>query len=103
LSNVSCSGSQFVCVTIPRGTLFQFRCVGDSPLAVLGVTMPRNLSPYSRPRHRSADRDLSSRDRSRLLRIRPIRLHTDSSGTAPARVSVSVERWCFAQRAESFR
>ena len=29
-----------VCVTIPRGTVFQFRCVGDSPLAVLGVTMP---------------------------------------------------------------
>ena len=29
-----------VCVTIPHGTIFQFRCLGDSPLAVLGVTMP---------------------------------------------------------------
>ena len=29
-----------VCLTIPRGTHFQFRAVGDSALRVLGVTMP---------------------------------------------------------------
>lgn len=29
-----------VCVTIPTGTAFQFRAVGEAPLAALGVTMP---------------------------------------------------------------
>ena len=29
-----------VCVTIPVGTEFQFRCDGDAPLRVVGVTMP---------------------------------------------------------------
>jgi len=29
-----------VCLTIPCGTRFQFRCVGDEPLAAIGVTMP---------------------------------------------------------------
>jgi mannose-6-phosphate isomerase-like protein (cupin superfamily) len=29
-----------VCLTIPRGTHFQFRALGDSPLAAVGVTMP---------------------------------------------------------------
>ena len=28
------------CVSIPAGTHFQFRAVGDAPLAALGVTMP---------------------------------------------------------------
>lgn len=27
-------------VTLPRRTAFQFRCTGDEPLMVLGVTMP---------------------------------------------------------------
>ena len=30
-----------VCVTIPLGTMFQFRSLGDEPLAALGVTIPR--------------------------------------------------------------
>jgi mannose-6-phosphate isomerase-like protein (cupin superfamily) len=29
-----------VCLTIPVGTAFQFRCTGEEPLAVFGVTMP---------------------------------------------------------------
>lgn len=29
-----------VCITIPRGTRFQFRSQGDLPLTALGVTMP---------------------------------------------------------------
>ena len=29
-----------VCLTIPQGTHFQFRALGDTPLRVLGVTMP---------------------------------------------------------------
>jgi mannose-6-phosphate isomerase-like protein (cupin superfamily) len=29
-----------VCVTIPLGTHFQFRCIGDVPLAAVAVTMP---------------------------------------------------------------
>jgi len=29
-----------VCLTIPRGTHFQFRALGDAPLAAVGVTMP---------------------------------------------------------------
>ena len=29
-----------VCVTIPVGTAFQFRCDGDTPLRIVGVTMP---------------------------------------------------------------
>jgi len=29
-----------VCLTIPRGTHFQFRSLGDVPLVALGVTMP---------------------------------------------------------------
>ncbi len=29
-----------VCVTIPVGTDFQFRCDGDAPLEVIAVTMP---------------------------------------------------------------
>ena len=29
-----------VCLTIPQGTHFQFRCLGDEPLAAIGVTMP---------------------------------------------------------------
>jgi mannose-6-phosphate isomerase-like protein (cupin superfamily) len=29
-----------VCVTIPVGTHFQFRTIGDEPLAAIGVTMP---------------------------------------------------------------
>ena len=29
-----------VCVTIPVGTHFQFRALGDEPLAAVGVTMP---------------------------------------------------------------
>jgi len=29
-----------VCVTIPAGTHFQFRSLGDDPLGVIGVTMP---------------------------------------------------------------
>ena len=29
-----------VCLTIPRGTHFQFRALGETPLAALGVTMP---------------------------------------------------------------
>jgi mannose-6-phosphate isomerase-like protein (cupin superfamily) len=29
-----------VCITIPLGTHFQFRSLGDEPLAALGVTMP---------------------------------------------------------------
>ena len=28
------------CLTIPRGTHFQFRALGEGPLTVLGVTMP---------------------------------------------------------------
>lgn len=30
-----------VCLTIPVGTEFQFRNIGDEPLAAIGVTMPR--------------------------------------------------------------
>jgi mannose-6-phosphate isomerase-like protein (cupin superfamily) len=29
-----------VCLTIPVGTRFQFRTLGDEPLAAIGVTMP---------------------------------------------------------------
>lgn len=29
-----------VCVTIPAGTRFQFRALGEGPLAAFGVTMP---------------------------------------------------------------
>jgi len=29
-----------VCVTIPLGTHFQFRCFGDEPLCAVGITMP---------------------------------------------------------------
>jgi mannose-6-phosphate isomerase-like protein (cupin superfamily) len=29
-----------VCLTIPLGTHFQFRCLGDQPLAAVAVTMP---------------------------------------------------------------
>lgn len=29
-----------LCLTIPRGTAFQFRCTGDEPLAIVGVTLP---------------------------------------------------------------
>ena len=29
-----------VCLTIPRNTHFQFRALGDAPLAAVGVTMP---------------------------------------------------------------
>ena len=29
-----------VCLTIPRGTHFQFRSLGETPLAAVGVTMP---------------------------------------------------------------
>jgi mannose-6-phosphate isomerase-like protein (cupin superfamily) len=29
-----------VCLTIPVGTRFQFRALGDEPLAAIGVTMP---------------------------------------------------------------
>lgn len=29
-----------VCVTIPLGTHFQFRCLGNEPLAALAATMP---------------------------------------------------------------
>lgn len=29
-----------VCVTIPAGTRFQFRALGDEPLSAVGVTMP---------------------------------------------------------------
>jgi mannose-6-phosphate isomerase-like protein (cupin superfamily) len=29
-----------VCLTVPLGTHFQFRALGDEPLSVLGVTMP---------------------------------------------------------------
>jgi mannose-6-phosphate isomerase-like protein (cupin superfamily) len=29
-----------VCVTIPRETRFQFRALGDAPLAAVGLTMP---------------------------------------------------------------
>lgn len=29
-----------VCITIPLGTHFQFRCCGPHPLVALGVTMP---------------------------------------------------------------
>jgi mannose-6-phosphate isomerase-like protein (cupin superfamily) len=29
-----------VCLTIPLGTRFQFRALGDKPLAAIGVTMP---------------------------------------------------------------
>jgi len=29
-----------VCVTIPLGTRFQFRCTGHAPLEAIGVTMP---------------------------------------------------------------
>ena len=29
-----------VCLTIPLGTWFQFRCIGTEPLAAIGVTMP---------------------------------------------------------------
>lgn len=29
-----------VCLTIPLGTRFQFRCTGEEPLSAVGVTMP---------------------------------------------------------------
>jgi len=29
-----------VCLTIPLGTRFQFRALGDEPLAAVGITMP---------------------------------------------------------------
>src|SRR5207248_2891796 len=29
-----------VCVSIPTGTEFQFRCLGEEPLAAIGATMP---------------------------------------------------------------
>ena len=29
-----------VCLTIPLGAAFQFRCLGESPLEAIGVTMP---------------------------------------------------------------
>jgi mannose-6-phosphate isomerase-like protein (cupin superfamily) len=29
-----------ICLTIPLGTHFQFRCLGPEPLAAVGVTMP---------------------------------------------------------------
>jgi mannose-6-phosphate isomerase-like protein (cupin superfamily) len=29
-----------VCLTIPQGTHFQFRALGETPLAAVGVTMP---------------------------------------------------------------
>jgi mannose-6-phosphate isomerase-like protein (cupin superfamily) len=29
-----------VCLTIPLGTCFQFRCTGQDPLEAIGVTMP---------------------------------------------------------------
>jgi mannose-6-phosphate isomerase-like protein (cupin superfamily) len=32
--------SNGVCLSIPVGTEFQFRCVGDVPLAAIGATMP---------------------------------------------------------------
>jgi mannose-6-phosphate isomerase-like protein (cupin superfamily) len=32
--------SSGVCLTIPLGTHFQFRSLGDEPLAAIGVTMP---------------------------------------------------------------
>jgi mannose-6-phosphate isomerase-like protein (cupin superfamily) len=28
------------CLTIPAGTHFQFRCLGEEPISVIGVTMP---------------------------------------------------------------
>ncbi|HWO73207.1 MAG TPA: cupin, partial [Dehalococcoidia bacterium] len=28
------------CLSIPRGTAFQFRCLGDEPLTAVAVTMP---------------------------------------------------------------
>ena len=34
--DVSCG----TCITIPAGTHFQFRSLGDEPLAAIGVTMP---------------------------------------------------------------
>lgn len=35
-----------VCISIPRGTWFQFRCLGDEPLRALGVTMPPWPGPH---------------------------------------------------------
>jgi mannose-6-phosphate isomerase-like protein (cupin superfamily) len=32
--------SAATCLTIPLGTEFQFRCLGDAPLAAVGATMP---------------------------------------------------------------
>ena len=29
-----------VCLTIPLGTSFQFRCTGQDPLEAIGITMP---------------------------------------------------------------
>lgn len=29
-----------VCLSIPVGTRFQFRCLGEAPLQIVGVTMP---------------------------------------------------------------
>ena len=29
-----------VCITIPLGTRFQFRCLGSEPLAAVAITMP---------------------------------------------------------------
>ena len=33
------------CLTIPTGTRFQFRALGDAPLCAIGVTMPRWPGP----------------------------------------------------------
>ncbi len=35
-----------VCVSIPAGTHFQFRCAGAQPLQVIGVTMPAWPGPH---------------------------------------------------------
>ena len=29
-----------ICITIPLGTHFQFRCCGDKPLVAVGITLP---------------------------------------------------------------
>jgi len=35
-----------VCLTIPLGTHFQFRALGDEPLAAVAITMPPWPGPY---------------------------------------------------------
>ena len=35
-----------VCVSIPTGTEFQFRCLGEEPLAAIGATMPPWPGPH---------------------------------------------------------